>query len=188
MTLATSATSETLIDALSKIDSKAEIIDGEIVLMSPTGALPGFVGDEIFVSLRLYSKEKKYGRAVGDNKGFRVNLPHRESFSPDAAFYVGASPGMGFFEGAPIFAAEVRSEGDYGPQAEQKMRQKRADYFSTGTLVVWDVDPIEEVVHVYRASEPSTSTTYRRGEVAEAEPAVPGWTMLVDLLFDEDEW
>src|SRR3712207_7434649 len=36
--------------------------------------------------------------------------------------------GMKFLEGAPVFAVEVRSEGDYGPAAEQAMAEKRADY------------------------------------------------------------
>ena len=42
-----------------------------------------------------------------------------------------------------------------GPQAEQAIAEKRADYFATGTLVVWDVDLLsEEVVRVYRAFDP----------------------------------
>jgi hypothetical protein len=49
------------------------------------------------------------------------------------------------------FAAEVRSEGDYGPRAEEDLAQKRADCLAAGRLVVWDVDlPGEEVVKVYR--------------------------------------
>ena len=92
---------------------------------------------------------------------------------------------MKFFEGAPVFAAEVRSEGDYGPKAERNMARKRADYFAAGTLVVWDVDLLgDEVVKVYRASDPAKPTVYRRGEFAEAEPAVPGWKMPVDSLFE----
>jgi hypothetical protein len=47
---------------------------------------------------------------------------------------------MRFLDGASIFAVEVRSEGGYGPAAEQAMAQKRADYFACGSLVVWDVD------------------------------------------------
>ena len=87
--------------------------------------------------------------AVGDNVGFVVNLPHRKSFCPDTAFYVGSDPGMKFFDGAPVFAVEVRSEGDYGPRAERQMALKRADYFAAGTLVVWDVDlPSNDVVRV----------------------------------------
>ncbi|HEY6546433.1 MAG TPA: Uma2 family endonuclease, partial [Vicinamibacteria bacterium] len=113
------------------------------------------------------------------------NLPRRQSFSPDAAYYVGPDPGMKFYDGAPIFAAEVRSEGDYGPAAERAMAAKRHDYFSAGTLVVWDVDLLgDDVVRVYRASDPDRPTVFRRGEIAEAEPAVPGWTMPVDSLFN----
>lgn len=175
------------IEDLLKVDQKAELVNGEIILMSPTGILPGYAGDEILTSLREYSKRQKYGRAVGDNKGFVVNLPHRESFSPDAAFYVGMASGTKFYQGAPVFAAEVRSEGDYGPRAEREIAAKQADYFAAGTLVVWDVDMLSDnVVRVYRSNEPDKPTFYRRGELAEAEPAVPGWTMAVNDLFPEE--
>jgi Uma2 family endonuclease len=165
-------------------NGKAEIVDGDVVLMSPTGAAPNFAAGEIFASLREFSRRTKSGRAVTDNAGFKVNLPHRESLSPDAAFYVGRVSGMKFFEGAPAFAAEVRSENDYGPNAEREIARKIADYFAAGTQVVWDVDLLgEDTVKVYRASDPNNPTVYRRGETAEAEPAVPGWTMAVDELF-----
>lgn len=180
MSIKTGATTQELY----RTHGKAEIVDGELVLMSPTGAAPGFAGDEIFVSLRAYARQTKIGRAVSDNKGFLVNLPHRSSFSPDAAFYIGPDPGMKFFETAPIFAVEVRSEGDYGPAAEKEIAQKRADYFASGTQVVWDVDLLgDDVVKVYRASDPENPTIYRRGEMAEAEPALPNWKMPVDDLF-----
>jgi Uma2 family endonuclease len=166
-------------------DAKAEVVNGEIVLMSPTGDLPNRAAGAIYISLRQYESKVSDGRAYSDNAGFKVNLPHRESFSPDAAFHTGKPTGMKFLEGAPVFAVEVRSAGDYGRKAEEELAQKIADYFATGTLVVWDVDLLgEDVVKVYRASEPTSPTVYRRGETAEAEPAVPGWTMLVDALFD----
>ena len=83
-----------------------------------------------------------------------------------------------------MFAVEIRSENDYGPAAERAMTTKRADYFAAGTLVVWDVDLLgDDTVRVYRSSDPETPTTYRRGEDAEAEPAVPTWKMPVDELF-----
>lgn len=174
------------IDDLYKVpdDQKAELVNGEVVLLMPTGDEPGYAGDEIFVALREHARTTGYGRAVGDNKGFRVQLPHRESFSPDAALYTGPRTGMRFFEGAPIFAVEVRSEHDYGPQAERDMAAKCADYFAAGTLVVWDVDlQSESVVRKYTADQPAQPTIYKRGEAADAEPAVMGWTMPVDNLF-----
>ncbi|HYV12110.1 MAG TPA: Uma2 family endonuclease [Pyrinomonadaceae bacterium] len=177
---------EATIEDLYKVKGKAELVNGEIILMSPTGFLPSYAAGEIFSSLREYSKCRRFGVAVGDNMAFLVNLPHRKSFCPDAAFYTGPNTGMKFGEGAPVFAVEVRSEGDYGPRAEREMAKKRADYFAAGTLVVWDVDLLsDDVVRVYRASDPNTATTYRNDQIAEAEPAVPGWTMRVDDLFPD---
>ena len=91
---------------------------------------------------------------------------------------------MRFPEGAPVFAVEVRSENDYGRAAEERMKAKRADYFACGTLVVWDVDLLsEDVVKSYHASDPENPVIFRRGEIADAEPAVPGWRMAVEELF-----
>ena len=175
---------EATIEDLYKVEGKAELVNGEIVHMSPTGPDPHYAAWDIANSLRAYAEATQNGYAVCDNVGFVVNLPHRKSFSPDAAFYVGPYSRRKFFQGAPVFAVEVRSEGDYGPRAERDMAAKRADYFAAGTLVVWDVDQLsDDVVRVYRASSPEQATIYRRGEVAEAEPAVPGWTMAVDDLF-----
>lgn len=66
---------------------------------------------------------------------------------------------MKVFEGAPVFAAEVRGAGDYGPAAEEGLARKREDYFAAGTLVVWDVDLLgESVVKVSRATGPGEPT------------------------------
>jgi hypothetical protein len=95
---------------------------------------------------------------------------------------------MRFVEGPPTFAAEVRSENDYGDAAEADMAAKRPDYFAAGTAVVWDVDPLAETVAVYRATAPTQPTVYRPGDTAEAEPAVPGWSMPVDEIVLESNW
>jgi Uma2 family endonuclease len=172
------------IEDLYKVEGKAEIVHGEIVEMPPAGEDPGMAGGEIFAHLREYARRTGRGRAFPDGVGFHVRLPNRESFSPDAAYHVGPRMGMCFAEGAPIFAVEVRSEHDYGPRAEQAMREKRADYFACGTLVVWDVDlQSEDVIKSYKASDPDHPVIFRRGEIADAEPAVPGWRIAVDALF-----
>ncbi len=177
---------EATIDDLYKVEGKAELVNGEIVLMSPSGVLPAYVAREILTSLNRYCKQQKLGDAMGDNLAYSVNLPHRKSFSPDVSLYIGKLT-MKFAEGAPVFAVEVRSEDDYGRYAERQMARKRADYFAAGTFVVWDVDILsDDVVRVYRTTDPETPVTYRRGENAEAEPAVPGWTMPVNDLFPED--
>jgi Uma2 family endonuclease len=179
MAVQTRATIEDLYD----VEGKAEIVDGEIVHMPPTGDEPNRAGGSIYVSLRQHERQAG-GRAYTDNAAFSVKLPNRSAFSPDAAFHTGRRTGLKFLEGAPAFAAEVRSENDYGKTAERDMAQKRADYFAAGTKVVWDVDLLsEDVIKSYSAEDPEHPRIFRRGEIADAEPAVPGWRMPVDDLF-----
>ena len=178
-------TEHPLVGALYRTEGKAEIINGALVHLPMTGENPHFAAQEVTVSLHAYARRRRVGRAAGDGLGFLVDLPQILSFAPDAAYYVLPPPGMKFVEGAPDFAVEVRSEHDYGPAAEREMAAKRADYFAAGTLVVWDVDLLSDgVVRVYRNGDAEhPSALHRRGETADAEPAVPGWSMPVDDLF-----
>ena len=184
-TLTKDSATDLLFEQLMKIDGKAEIIEGEIKKIMPTGEEPSLASGEIFAFLREFARRTGIGRAFPDNATFRVDLPNRKSFSPDAAYINRPRSGsMGPIERTPVFAAAVRSENDYGRPAELAIAAKIAAYFAAGTLVVWDVDlQSEAIIKVYRASDPQNPTVYRRGEIAEAEPAVPGWVLNVDDLF-----
>ena len=98
----------------------------------PTGFLPNYAAAEIYASLREYARRTRHGYAFTDNIGYLVNLPHRQSFSPDASYYAGQATGMKMIEGV--------------------------------------VDP-------------NHPTLFRRGDRADAEPAVSGWSMPVEDLF-----
>lgn len=178
-------TTPELIEELYRTEEKAEIINGKIVKFMATGGEPGIASDNILVSLKIYQRQTKLGTAFGDGKGFLVDLPHRKSFSPDTAFFVGKINGMKFLEGAPLFAVEVRSENDYGKKAEKEIAEKRADYFAAGTEIVWDVDlQSDEVIKSFHRDNPDDAKIFRRGEIADAEPALPDWTIAVDELFE----
>ncbi len=185
--MSTAISTRATIDDLLDVEGKVELIGGRIVKLMGTGYLPNCVAAKIFRSLDDFAEATGEEVAFTDNIIFAVpELPSsRESFSPDAAYYVGPLPSnlMKPIAGAPTFAVEVRSEGDYGPVAERAMAAKRADYFAARTEVVWDVDPIDERIYVSRRDRPDVLTTYVRGQVAEAEPALPGWRPLVDDLF-----
>jgi Uma2 family endonuclease len=177
------------LDDLYQTPEKAELIGGRIVRFMATGRTPNRVAARIFRSLADHAEQTGQGEAYTDNMGFAIpELPSgRESFSPDASYYDGPLPAnlMRFIEGPPKFAAEVRSENDYGDAAEAEMADKRADYFAAGTQVVWDVDPIGACIHLYRPSAPDRPTTYQRGQIAEADPAVPAWRVAVDWIFQD---
>jgi Uma2 family endonuclease len=172
-------------DDLMRVEGKAELIGGRIVEYMATGHYPALVGENILFSLRPYVRARSLGFAHGDNAGYTLDPPltsTRESFSPDVSFYDGHVPSrsMKFIEGAPKFAVEVRSENDYGPAQDRAYAAKRDDYFEAGTLVVWDVDPLAQTVAKHT---PNGSTVFHVGDIADAEPAVPGWTMAVADIF-----
>jgi Uma2 family endonuclease len=166
---------------------KAELIGGRIVRFMATGRKPARIGGRIYRSLDDHAEQTGRGEAYPDNVGFAIPMlpSRRQSFSPDASYYLGPFPEnpMHFLDGPPTLAVEVRSDSDYGDTAEEALAEKRNDYFAAGTLVVWDVDPVEECIHVYRLKDPDRPTTYRRGQMAEAEPAVAGWQVSVDWIF-----
>jgi Uma2 family endonuclease len=175
------------LDDLYRTPGKAELIGGRIVHLMATGVRPNEVAGTIYISLRGEAARTGRGKAFTDNMGFGIpKLPSgRESFSPDASYFDGPLPVnlMRLIQGPPTLAAEIRSENSYGTAAEVAIEGKRADYFAAGTQVVWDVDPIAETVTCYRLANPTLGVIWRRGDTADAEPAVPGWRMSLDEVF-----
>src|SRR5262245_43027923 len=156
------------VEDLYRVKEKAELIDGRIVYQMATGRRPARVGGRIYRSLDDYAEKTGRGEAYPDSAGFVVPLlpSGRQSFAPDTSYYDGpfSDEPMRFIEGPATLAVEVRSENNYGKSAEVEMEEKRADYFAAGTLVVWDVDPVSECIHVYRSTNPDQATTYVRGQ------------------------
>jgi Uma2 family endonuclease len=177
---------ETLAD-LAREPGKAELIGGRIVRFMGTGLRPNFVAGQIYRKLADHVDTTGQGVALTDNMGYAVPelASGRESFSPDVSYFNGtfSLTQMGFLQGPPTFAVEVRSENDYGPAADRAIEAKRADYFEAGTLVVWDVDPLSDSIKSYRFNSTDQPTTYVSGDVADAEPAVPDWRIAVDRIF-----
>jgi len=175
------------LDDLRRVEGKAELIAGRIVHLMPTGHKPNRVAARIYRSLDDHAEATGRGVAYTDNMGFAVPelSSERQSFSPDASYYMGPLPqdDMDFVEGPPTLAVEVRSKGDYGDSAEAALAAKRADYFEAGTKVVWDVDPKARLIRAYRAATPEQPTVFGAGQAADAEPEIPGWRLPLDRLF-----
>ncbi|MEI6231646.1 MAG: Uma2 family endonuclease [Planctomycetota bacterium] len=166
---------------------KAELIDGRIVRFMATGLLPGRIAKIILLLMSDFVEALGRGETFGDNVAYSIPrlFSGRETFSPDASYYDG--PGqddeMDFIQSAPTFAVEVRSKDGYGPSAERAIEAKRADYFEAGTKVVWDVDTQGGCIHAYSRNAPTVKRTFNRGDVADAEPALPGWRVEVNRVF-----
>jgi Uma2 family endonuclease len=175
------------LDDLQGLEGKAELIGGTVVKFLGTGRRPSLTAGRIYRKLDDYAETNRRGDAYHDGMTFGVPelSSGRESFMPDVSYYFGPFPvnEMRWIDGPPTFAVEVRSENDHGNAAEAEMAAKRADYFEAGTLVVWDVDTEAELIHIYRSNDPAQTATFARGQIADAEPAVPGWQIAIDDIF-----
>ena len=182
----TRATVEDLYNA----PGKAELVNGELVEFMATGINPAKSGREnLLKSPERHEDETGRRRGLAlIMQGFLVDLPNRESFSPDVAWIVGEAPDtMKFGRGAPALRGRSAQRKRLRPswRNDDYRRPKSDDYFAAGTLVVWDVDLLgsDAVIRKYRSDAPDHPTVFARDEEADAEPAVPGWRFPVSRLF-----
>src|SRR5437588_6678909 len=126
--MGTVSTARATLADLYRTEGKAELIDGRIIPLMATGVRPNQVAGNIFVDLRAHERKRPQGHAFTDNMGYAVAKLQsgRESFSPDVSWYEGPLPAnvMGFIQGPPTLAVEVRSECDYTPSAELEIQHK----------------------------------------------------------------
>ena len=63
---------EATVDDLYRVEGKAEIVDGEIVLMSAACGLHGYAAGVIYASLLEYARRTKSGYALPDKTKIKV--------------------------------------------------------------------------------------------------------------------
>ncbi len=168
-------------------DARVEVINGELVGMTPIGGLHHFVASNIFSDLDSYVHANKRGYIfthgfmyVVDRQGSEIT----NALAPDVSYVSKASiPAnwniQGLFPGAPTLAIEIMSPGDDVATVLTKVRI----YLKAGTEQVWVVYPVQQEVHQYNASTPDTVRVYRGDNVIDVESLFPGLKLVTRDLF-----
>jgi Uma2 family endonuclease len=134
---------EELFDELVDEDTKAELIDGVMIVHSPATLSHDDLGGFLRTLLRLYANRKKLGKVLGPDS--LVHLATCRHLAPDIYFVEAArAPERGHkeFEGAPALVIEVLS-----PSTRTfDLRDKRPAYRAAGVKEIWFVDPKKEEV------------------------------------------
>lgn len=163
----------------------SELVEGEIVMMTPAGGRHNIVAGRIFTRLSAFVESHGLGMVFTDNLGFYLPLPGaiRDTVRAPDASYVrhdrlpdGLVP-IGFLRCAPDLAVEVHSPDDRPGEIAARMR----DYFAAGTVQVWEVDPDTRTVTVH-ASDRSAVVIDDAGSV-DGGPTLPGFVLPVAPLF-----
>ncbi len=165
-------------------DVRRELVDGEIVEMTPVCGLHGEVTLRVALRLVQHVERQGGGKVVVGDVGFVLGLPYdpERVRAPDVAFVSAARlpegrlP-LGFLTGPPDLAVEVLSPADNPDSVHQKVR----DYLEAGSRLVWVIAPQAKSATVYR---PDGSARLVRGhESLEGEAVLPSLTIRLADLF-----
>ena len=135
------------------LEGRWELIDGELVEVSPSAGPSSRFGGRIYARIQAHVEPTGLGLAYPADAGFILFNDRAIVRSPDAAFVrherLPVEPNS-FVPVAPDFAAEVLSPTDRQADALAKV----AMYLQAGVQLVWLVDPDSGTVAVFRPDEP----------------------------------
>jgi Uma2 family endonuclease len=161
--------------------NRYELVQGELVRMTPVGGEHGVVAVNFVARLVAHVKPRHLG-AVMVEVGYRLTSDPDTVRAPDISFLAAERipPGgvpAGFVAGAPDLAIEVVSPDDAAAEIEAKVQ----GYLAYGTRLVLVVHPRTRTVTVYRRD--GTARVLRSGDMIDGEDVVPDFQLAVDELF-----
>jgi Uma2 family endonuclease len=160
-----------------------ELVEGELVPMSPPGFDHGCIVLDIAAVLREFVQSRKLG-LVAVEAGFCVSHDPDTVRSPDVAFVRAERIPTGgvraFFQGAPDLAVEVISPSDRASEVIAKAR----DWLQFGCIAVWVIDPETRTVTVY-SNGPQTLFLSTQDTLV-CEELLPGFRLPVSQVFERE--
>jgi Uma2 family endonuclease len=164
-------------------------VNGGLIIMSPTGGLTGDPfgiwlsparNADLTYQLKAWNRKYKLGKVFDSSTGFK--LPNGASRSPDTSFItqekwdnLTPQEKEKFLPLCPDFVVELRSNSD----KLKKIQAKMQEYMKNGARLGWLIDPIREVVEIYRPNQET--------EILEYPETVSGEDVLPDFVLDLSE-
>lgn len=159
-------------------DYRMELVNGEVIVMSPSGYESDEVAVEMAAQLRNWVKPRKLGRVTGSSAGFV--LPNFDTRAPDVSFVLAErlrrSP-RSFAELAPDLVVEVKSPTD----SLTVLRDKIDQFLRLGTGVGILINPEKEWVEIRCLGH--DPTTLHNGSILTVPNLLPGWEVKVEDLW-----
>jgi Uma2 family endonuclease len=159
-----------------------ELIEGEIVQISPPGGMHAYVGGVLTALLSAHVRGKRLGAVIGE-AGVIVSRDPDTVLAPDGAFVTQeqiAAHGIpeAYFTYPPALVIEVVSPHDTMSEVAAKMRR----WLNAGVRLGWVVEPVSRTVTIYRSADDVRILTEK--EMLTGEEIVPGFECPVASLFE----
>jgi Uma2 family endonuclease len=159
-------------------DLRMELVDGEIIVMSPSGYESEEVATRVATFVNMWVMPRDLGRVTGSSAGF--TLPNSDTRAPDVSFVqaerLRRSP-RSFAELAPDLMVEVKSPTD----SVTKLETKIESFLAVGTRVGILINPEDRTVKLYRSGH--ETVILRDGEMLTVPELLPGWEVAVTDLW-----
>ena len=170
--------------ALPRGQFRYELINGELITMSPAGHTHGRIIIRLTVPLAQHVKQNGLGEVYAAETGFKLKSNPDTVRAPDIAFItrervkdVGET--KGYWPGAPDLAVEVLSPDDRVSDVEQKI----SEWLEAGSKQVWVVSPKMQTVTVYRST--TDIEVLAENETLGGGDVVPGFKFPISEIFSE---
>lgn len=168
--------------ALGDIGS-CELVEGEIIQMSPTGEKHGIIEFNLGGELRTFVRQHNLGRVSGGEVGIYVKRKPDTVRGADVVFISNERYAQirskSFLDVAPDLVVEILSPDDRWNEVMRKLEE----YLEIGVRVVWIVDP--ETVSVFAYRSMTDVRRFEKNEALTAEDILPGFAIAVAELFAE---
>ena len=160
-------------------DTRYELVEGELITLSPTMPEHNDVRDTLLVALRNFLAGRGLGRVLSEQAfhlfGETVRVPEIAFVRAGHSIEPHKLP-----EGAPDLAIEVISPSN----TLREMEQRISDFFAAGSTRVWLVYPEHREVYVHGLA----GVVCRRGDDLLEDPELlPGFSVKVSSLFGQIE-
>ena len=164
---------------------RCELIRGELVMMSPSGAEHGVVVAAITEIVRRFVKRHRLGVVMGAKTGFQIEHDPDTVRGPDVGFVakrrLPRKRRKSFFDGPPDLAIEVRSPDDRAREVTDKIRL----WLTSGCRAVWLVDTHSRTVAIHRAGK--VPTTFGAKSRISGGDTLPGFEVAVSKFFEDSD-
>lgn len=159
-------------------DYRLELVDGEILVMSPSGYESDEVAARVIGKLFPYVDGNRLGRVTASSAGFV--LPNSNTRAPDVSFVTAErlrrAP-RSFAELAPDLMFEVKSPDD----TLKKLRDKIDDFLKQGTRVGILIHPEQRWIEIRRSGQ--DPVRLQDGDRLTVPDLLPGWEVAVSELW-----
>ena len=161
-----------------------ELIEGDLVEMSPPGIEHAQVENQSAYLLTGYNKQARLGRVLTGEVGFYTREGNFDVRAADVAFISytrlpADQPHPGYGRIAPELVIEIVSPHDRADRIEEKVQE----WLDFGVLAVWVIYPQTRRIHVFqRGQQP---LILRADDTITGDPALPGFSAAVHEFFED---